>query len=181
MKAIGDFQAECPVIFKGTQGHKYTYADLTDIYEVINPILRKHGLVVIQPLQDGGIRTIVYHTPSEEVIDCFIIIPEVKLAMMNDYQAFGSGITYFRRYALSSFLRIVTDADNDAQGKQIEDKKQEKISSSRKGSMNDVTMLKLVARYNDGEKDVFDRASQHFELREKDLQIIKTLINGGTI
>jgi hypothetical protein len=35
---------------------------------------------------------------------------------MNDYQSFGSGITYYRRYALSSALGIVTDKDTDASG-----------------------------------------------------------------
>jgi len=33
---------------------------------------------------------------------------------MNIFQTAGSGITYFRRYALSSMLGIVTDVDLDA-------------------------------------------------------------------
>jgi hypothetical protein len=37
---------------------------------------------------------------------------------MNDYQAYGSGVTYFRRYALSSMLGLVTDKDTDASGEQ---------------------------------------------------------------
>lgn len=38
---------------------------------------------------------------------------------MNDYQAYGSGVTYFRRYALSSMLGIITDKDLDAAGTQV--------------------------------------------------------------
>ena len=38
---------------------------------------------------------------------------------MNDYQAFGSGITYYRRYSLAVCLSLVTDIDNDANGEQI--------------------------------------------------------------
>ena len=37
---------------------------------------------------------------------------------MNDYQSFGSGVTYFRRYAISSMLGLVTDKDIDAAGVQ---------------------------------------------------------------
>jgi len=37
---------------------------------------------------------------------------------MNDYQSFGSGVTYYRRYAISSALGLVTDVDNDASGEQ---------------------------------------------------------------
>jgi hypothetical protein len=37
---------------------------------------------------------------------------------MNDYQVMGSAITYYRRYALSSMLGIITDIDNDVSGEQ---------------------------------------------------------------
>ena len=37
----------------------------------------------------------------------------------NLYQAFGSGTTYFRRYALSAQLGIISDKDLDAYGEQI--------------------------------------------------------------
>lgn len=122
MKALGEFQQECPVIHKDTQGHKYTYADLPKIYSVINPILKKHGLVVSQPLQDGAIKTILYHIESEEFLESSTPIPYVQLGSMNDYQAYGSGVTYFRRYALSSMLGLVTDKDTDATGEQISPK-----------------------------------------------------------
>ena len=48
---------------------------------------------------------------------------------MNTFQAFGSGVTYFRRYALSSALGLVTDKDTDAAGEQI--KKKPKITKER--------------------------------------------------
>ena len=34
---------------------------------------------------------------------------------MNKYQSFGAGITYFRRYALTSMLGLLSDKDVDAQ------------------------------------------------------------------
>ena len=118
-KALADFQQECPVIHKDSQAHKYTYADIPKIYEVINPLLKKHSLGFTQPLQDGGIRTIVFHIPSGETLESFTPIPLVSMNGMNDYQAYGSGITYFRRYAISSILGLVTDKDTDAQGSQV--------------------------------------------------------------
>jgi len=38
---------------------------------------------------------------------------------MNDFQAFGSGVTYYRRYAISAALALVTDKDTDASGEQV--------------------------------------------------------------
>jgi hypothetical protein len=51
------------------------------------------------------------------------MIPYVQLKGMNDYQGFGSGVTYYRRYALSSALGLVTDKDTDASGEQIKTEK----------------------------------------------------------
>jgi len=115
-KALADFQQECPVIHKGTTGYGYTYADLPTILEIINPILKKHNLGFTQLLEGSGLRTIVFHTKSGEYIESLCDIPATTLKGMNDFQAIGSGITYFRRYCLSAILSIVTDKDTDAAG-----------------------------------------------------------------
>lgn len=116
IKALSDFQNECPIIHKDTKGHNYTYADLPQIFSVINPLLKKHKLCFTQLLQDNGIRTILFHVESGEQIESHTPIPLVKLGAMNEYQSYGSGVTYFRRYALSSMLGLVTDKDTDAAG-----------------------------------------------------------------
>ena len=122
-KSIADFQQEVPTIHKGTKGYGYSYADLPTIFEKINPLLKKHGLGFMQNLQsEEGINyleTIIFHVESGESINNMVMIPEVTLKGMNDYQSFGAGCSYFRRYALSSALGLVTDVDNDASGEQV--------------------------------------------------------------
>jgi hypothetical protein len=115
-KAIADFQQECPVIHKGTTGHNYTYADLPAIFKVIMPLLKKHKLGFIQPLQDDKLQTVVFHTETGERIMSEVIIPQIVLRGMNEYQSLGSGITYYRRYALASIFGLITDKDTDAAG-----------------------------------------------------------------
>ena len=61
----------------------------------------------------------IFHVETGESIESQTIIPQVTLKGMNDYQSFGSGVTYFRRYALSSALGLVTDKDTDASGEQV--------------------------------------------------------------
>ena len=128
-KSLAAFQQEVPVIHKATQGYGYSYADLPKIFEVINPILKKHGLGFTQQLtnQDGQncLKTVVFHE-SGEFMESVCIIPYVQLKGMNDYQGFGSGVTYYRRYALSSALGLVTDKDTDASGEQVKKEKAEK-------------------------------------------------------
>lgn len=119
-KALAAFQQEVPVIHKGTQGYGYSYADLPKIFEVINPLLKKHGLGFTQLMQGQSIKTIIFHCESGESIEGITDIPQnVQLKGMNDFQVLGSAITYLRRYALSSALGLVTDKDTDAGGEQV--------------------------------------------------------------
>jgi hypothetical protein len=119
-KSLAAFQQEVPVIHKGTQGYGYSYADLPKIFEVINPLLQKHGLGFTQLINGQQIVTVLFHCESGEQIDSQTDIPQgVQLKGMNDFQVLGSAITYLRRYALSSILGIVTDKDVDAAGEQI--------------------------------------------------------------
>ncbi len=117
-KALSDFQQECPPIHEGSDTKHYSYASLTDILEVINPILKKHKLGFTQPINGNIIKTILFHE-SGEMLESEIEVPTgVQLQGMNHFQVMGSAITYLRRYALSSMLGIVTDKDVDANGKQ---------------------------------------------------------------
>jgi len=122
IKSLSNFQNECPVIHKDTKGHNYTYADLPQIFSVINPLLKKNGLCFSQLLENDGIKTILFHVESGESLESFTSIPKVKLGAMNEYQSYGSGVTYYRRYSLSSMLGLITDKDLDAAGTQAEAK-----------------------------------------------------------
>lgn len=143
-KALADFQQEVPVITKETQGYGYTYADLPKILEVINPLLKKYGLGFYQAINGTKIKTVVFHAESAEQIESETDMPfdslvyeeitkkdkqgvEYKVMAikgfegMNRAQAIGSLITYFRRYALSSMLGLVTDKDTDGTSKSKDD------------------------------------------------------------
>ena len=130
-KALAAFQQEVPVIHKGAKGYGYSYADLPAIFEQINPILKKHGLGFYQALNESALKTVVFHVESGETIESNSVIPsDVQLKGMNDFQVIGSAVTYFRRYALSSLLGLVTDKDMDASGEQT--KKQKYVNSFNK-------------------------------------------------
>jgi hypothetical protein len=147
-KNLAAFQQECPVIHKGTKGFNYTYADLSQILTVINPLLKKHNLGFTQLIMEDKIKTILFETKNGEFIESFISIPQnVKLNKMNEFQVLGSAITYLRRYALSSILGIVTDKDTDASGEQ-EAKKSVSISDIKKEISGAKVKDELVTIYN---------------------------------
>jgi len=170
-KSLAAFQQEVPVIHKGTQGFGYSYADLPAIFEKINPLLAKHGLGFTQLLQskDGlsYLVTLVFHIESGENIESQIIIPQVTLKGMNDYQSFGSGVTYFRRYALSSALGLVTDKDTDASGEQVKhEPKKPSIDQKRLGKA-----LEAIA----GGKYTKEELLSNFSLTDAQLTLIENV------
>jgi hypothetical protein len=100
--------------------------------------MNKHGLGFSQMINShegqNYLVTIVFDIESGEKLESSTLIPNVQLAKMNEYQCFGSGVSYFRRYCLSAILGLVTDEDRDGSGTQVLDSKRfnaavEKIQS----------------------------------------------------
>jgi len=178
--ALAKFQKECPTIEKNTQGYGYNYADLPSIVNTINPLLEKNGLAFVQPIElmDGVrvIRTIIIHLETGQTLESIIDVPIVSLGKMNDYQALGSGITYLRRYSLSSALGIVTDEDNDAAGEQTqpaEKKKEPEWLSDR--DLNRYSAKIKTGKYSGMSFDEFiNNLRRHFKVNKKHEEALKT-------
>lgn len=103
-----EFQKAIGVIAKDSKNphFKNTYASLTQILSEVKPVLTNLGLVVLQPINDGKVWTVIMdngNTLAQSSID----LP-TNLAP----QALGSAITYFRRYTLSSLLALEIDDDD---------------------------------------------------------------------
>ena len=173
-KSLAAFQQEVPVIHKGTQGFGYSYADLPAIFDKINPLLKKHGLGFTQLIKskDGlnYLATCIFHVESGEVIDSETLIPYVQLKGMNDYQSFGSGITYFRRYCLASMLGLVTDKDTDASGEQVKDEQ----PKAKKAKIDNARFNKAIEAIKNGEYQI-EKLIETFDLDSSQLKQITEL------
>ena len=169
-KSLAEFQQEVPTIHKATQGYGYTYADLPKIFEVINPLLKKHGLGFTQLIHGTDLITIIFHVESGETLESKTNIPQgVALKGMNDFQVLGSAITYLRRYALSSALGLVTDKDTDAGGEQI---KVEVKNETKKVAIDDKRLAKAIKAISDGGYTM-DELTKTFELTPEQLKTLE--------
>jgi hypothetical protein len=170
-KSLAAFQQEVPVIHKGTQGYGYSYADLPKIFEVVNPLLKKHGLGFTQLLDTKEgidyIATVIFHVESGETLVSKVAIPQVELKGMNDYQSFGSGVTYFRRYALSSALGLVTDKDTDASGEQVK-------HEPKKPTITNQRLSKAIEMIVEG-KYTKEELLNKFALTEAQIELIENV------
>ena len=169
-KSLAEFQQEVPTIHKATQGFGYTYADLPKIFEVINPLLKKHGLGFTQLIHGTDLITIIFHVESGETLESKTSVPQnVSLKGMNDFQVLGSAITYLRRYALSSALGLVTDKDTDAGGEQV---KTEVKNEYKKVAIDDKRLAKAIKAISEGGYTM-DELTKTFELTPEQLKTLE--------
>jgi hypothetical protein len=112
-------QNEISTISKNKTGYGYKYADLTSIIETTKPILKNHGLAIVQTVTHNnvdlsriGIKTTLIHESGQSIED-IMFLPRTDMKGVNDVQALGASITYGRRYAYSALLNIATDEDTD--------------------------------------------------------------------
>jgi hypothetical protein len=116
IKSIGaamlNFQSSVSKITKSADNpfFKSKYAPLSDILQAIHKPLLDSGLVVMQfPSGHNELETIVMHPESGEWMSETYYMKPVK----EDPQAYGSVITYQRRYALGAILGLNIDEDDD--------------------------------------------------------------------
>lgn len=113
-KALVAAQKEMGAAVKDSKNpfFKSNYADLSAVIDASVPALNKHGIAVLQmPTTDNGksvLRTMLLHESGEFVgSDTDIVV-----AKQNDPQAYGSAISYARRYGLQASVALKAEDDD---------------------------------------------------------------------
>lgn len=86
---------------------KSKYADLHAVVEACKVPLQKNGFSYSQAINGDTLVTTLLHT-SGQFLKSSVPIRPVK----NDPQAFGSAVTYMRRYSLAALVGVVTEDDD---------------------------------------------------------------------
>ena len=87
---------------------KSRYADINTMLAEVKPALHKHGLLVIQPIEDGQVITRIIDAESGAVL----CESGLHLSSQGNPQQRGSEITYYRRYTLQSLLALEAEDDD---------------------------------------------------------------------
>lgn len=118
--ALLKVQKELDPVHKGRKGYGYNYADLPAVMDSCLEALNDAGILVVQSptvseKQAAAIYTRLIHAETGEEITSTIEVPwAIGNTKMSDAQAYGSAMTYARRYALVAMLGIVTEDDDGA-------------------------------------------------------------------
>ena len=91
---------------------KSRYADLASVIDAAKKPLSDNGLSVVQSVDfnesgDSYLETILLHSSGQWINSRYLIKP-----MKSDPQAFGSAMTYARRYSFSAITGIASDDDD---------------------------------------------------------------------
>jgi len=127
-QALQKFQQECPSLTRSKEGYNYQYTPLEEMLSVIQPVLHKNGLILIQPPTStcDGVsiiltRLIHVETGQEITSELPIFLPDDmgKKPMFT----YGGSLTYGRRYAVKMILGIEADMDCNTEPVEVIEKK----------------------------------------------------------
>ena len=123
---------------------KSNYATLPHIINEITEPLEKAGLILASFPDGDGMTTILAHAETGEYMLANYTLQSVR---QNDPQAYGSAISFFRRYAISSILNLrISDDDAEAAMKYV--RQQPQVSAPSKVPPTEAQFAGIVQYLN---------------------------------
>ncbi len=94
--------------------YKSKYFDINSLIKQLTPILEKHNLLLLQPIENGEQYSRIIDIDSSDSVESSLSLPTDL-----DTQKIGGAITYYRRYTLVALLGLQAEDDdgNTATGK----------------------------------------------------------------
>jgi len=154
-----DLQSEVGAIAKDSTNpfFKSKYFDINGLLNHIQPLLEKNRLLLIQPIEDRKVKSVIRDVDSQESFSSEMELPDIS-----DPQKMGSAITYFRRYTLQSLLALqAEDDDGNSASKQM---KRKPVLNSKSEKWE-----KAVHSFAKGESDL-TAIRKHYTLSDKDAE-----------
>lgn len=166
LKSLASAKSEIGAISKSDTNpfFKSKYFDINTLVKHVEPILEAHGLMLMQPIKDGKVTSIIYHVASGELIESEMILP-----VLNDPQKMGSAITYYRRYTLQSLLALqAEDDDGNLAAKPLPPKKEQ---------LTDEGFQYLITK---GSKDEISIALKDRHMTQAQSKVLNGIKNGDS-
>lgn len=156
---------------------KYKFRSAEDILENVKPILRKYNSTILLSDKVHEIAGFIYIESTAKLItptgtfECQAsagIDPGRKGFDLS--QCFGTSSSYARKFCLQGLLLLDDGKDQDAINKHD-------VAEKRLPSVTNDQFNAIVKRYTSGEKDVFEKASKHYNFNHEQINQIKKIKN----
>jgi len=121
----------------------YEYSTLSDVHAAVDAALAQNGLACVFTFEDEKLTLTLWHESGESLSSSTTLLVERTKGRDGKEQsychAWGSVITYTRRYLLESLLGLSAEEDDDAQQSVLLDKKESIVSK-----LTDEQVSKLI-------------------------------------
>lgn len=109
LKALANVKKDIGKIskFETNPFFKSKYFDINGLLEHVEPLLSHYGLLLLQPIENNKVKSVIYEVESGNFVSS-----EIELPNLTDPQKLGSAITYYRRYTLQSLLGLQAEDDD---------------------------------------------------------------------
>lgn len=191
-----DIQKRLPPLVKDTQGDGYKYPTLNQLLDIVLPMCHDHGLGLSQvthPVEGGvGVETVLFNEKNERISSGILAMPLTTDGDGNiinvggvkrsggvygqfGAQAYGSALTYARRYSLTAFFGMKAEDDDGYQASQKRFNVQQVVAAMR--DAKDMNTLKGIfgtawkqatAEEKEYLKVTYDELKAIFEQAEKE-------------
>lgn len=103
-----DLDAEVDFTNKAGKRTHFKYATLSNVLDCVVPVLTKNGITHFNLIEEGKIKTVLYHGESGTTI-----ATESPIQTGGEIKDYGARITYLRRYLLISLIGVSAEEDKD--------------------------------------------------------------------
>lgn len=107
LTALLKVQDQLPFVKRTTEAHKYKYAPLEEVWDVVKKPLHANGFFITHEVQEKGVLTTAHHQQGE--LHSYIAFSDTSLKP----QSRGSEITYCKRYNLLAIFNIQVEGEDD--------------------------------------------------------------------
>ncbi len=154
-----EFQKKINAIKKdGKNPHfKSTYATLPQILGEVKPILSECGLILMQPIKDQRVGTVISNGKTTE--ESWLDLPTGLTP-----QQLGSAITYYRRYTLASLLSLEIEDDDANLASVPAIKETKEYPANDNPWLNETQFKKVLERIKGGDKDAKESCYKAFKV-----------------
>jgi len=125
--------------------YKSKYFDINQLLEHVEPILQKHGLLLLQPIENNCVTTTIIDYEAEQADNTNAVISILELTNQTDPQKRGSEITYYRRYTLASLLGMqAEDDDGNTASKSTKVERKESLTTEQFQKAKNATKDQII-------------------------------------
>lgn len=117
-ESLAKAQGEFPVLEKKSKAYNYMYADLAETIQAIQEPLQTNGLSIHHSTVLGEmplLRSTLLHASGQWIYTDTPLFYKAD-GKINTQQAYGSAITYAKRYAIGCLLNLAADKESDDDG-----------------------------------------------------------------